>query len=103
MIYALWSHWISATIGLAPFGTYSGGYKVLQARLGGGTANGKQHHITGADKLLSRELLQQFVCSYTQMSYRHTKGGKTGHAHHECCSVRSLHNNNLKLEVTLVH
>lgn len=68
-----------------------------QARLGGGTAREEQHHITGPGKLLSRELLQQFVCSYTQMSYGHTKGGKAGNARHESCSVRSYHQDRLTL------
>lgn len=97
MIYVLWSHRISATIGPESFGTQSGGYKVPQARLGGGTAREEQHHITGPGKLLSRELLQQFVCSYTQMSYGHTKGGKAGNARHESCSVRSYHQDRLTL------
>lgn len=93
MIYVLWSHRISATIGPASFGTQSGGYKVPQARLG----EVEQHHITGPGKLLSRELLQQFVCSYTQMSYGHTKGGEAGNARHESCSVRSYHQDRLTL------
>jgi len=61
---------------------------VPQARLGGGTVREEQHHITGPGKLLSRGLLQQFVCSYTQMSYGHTKGGKAGNARYESYSVR---------------
>lgn len=68
-----------------------------QARLGGGIVREEQHHITGPGKLLSRELLQQFVCSYTQMSYGHTKGGKTGDARHESCSIRRYHQERLTL------
>lgn len=75
---------------------------MLQACLGGSTAREEQHHITGPDKLLSRELLQQFVCSYTQMSYGHSKGGEAGNARHESCSVRSYHQDRLTLEEVTV-
>lgn len=68
-----------------------------QARLGGGIVREEQHHITGPGKLLSRELLQQFVCSYTQMSYGYTKGWKAGNARHESCSIRRYHQNRLTL------
>lgn len=69
------------------------------AHLGDGKARRVRHHMTGPGKLLSRELLQQFVCSYTQMSYRHTKGGNSGLAHSESCSVRCYHQDRLTLEV----
>lgn len=68
-----------------------------RARLGGGTAKEEQHHITGPGKPLSRELLQQFVCSYTQMSYGHSQGGKAGNARHESRCVRSCHQDSLTL------
>lgn len=74
-----------------------------QARLGGGTARGEQHHITGPAKFLSRELLQQFVCSYTQMSYGHTKGGTAGKDCHESCSVRSSYQDRLTLLKVKAH
>lgn len=69
------------------------------AHLGDGKARRVRHHMTGPGKLLSRELLQQFVCSYTQMSYRHTKGGSSGLAHSESCSVRCSRQERLTLEV----
>jgi hypothetical protein len=45
-----------SAIGTVPFGTQSGGYKVLQPHLGGGTAR-----ETEPTKVLSREQLQRFV------------------------------------------
>lgn len=62
-----------------------------QARLGGGTDREDRHHITGPGKRLSRGLLQQFVCSYTQMSYGHSDGGKAGNAGYESCGIRKYH------------